>query len=199
LLRKNVLNWLESENRLKSSSHGRHLGLLASEAVCFLILEERGHAINAKRPILARISALGLKEEPEPRAINKSGRCTGLSEACHTALQPLKARELKAVFGDVNGEDARAKEWSIARMRCFKKGQEQPPLWKPAEYYGDIGATSGAVMTGIAAQGFVRNWLNSPVLIFCSDDHGPCGAVILEKETEVRGVTKLGKVNRICQ
>jgi 3-oxoacyl-[acyl-carrier-protein] synthase I len=182
LLSESTLNWFDADNRLKSESYGRHQGLSPSEAVCFLIVEDFERARQAKRPILARISSLGLAQEPNPRASDKSGIYTGLTEACQAAMEPLKDRELKAVFGDFNGEESRAVEWTIAAMRSFRNPPGPPPVWRPAVHYGDIGAASGAVMAGIAAQGFTRNWLESPVMIFCSDDHGPCGALVLEKE-----------------
>ena len=126
---------------------------------------------------------MGLAQEPKPRASNKSGISTGLTEACLGAMEPLKGRGIKAIFSDLNGEESRTEEWAVAAMRCFRNPPGVPPVYSPAEHYGDIGAASGAVMASIAAQGFIRNWLESPVMIFCSDDHGPCGAVILEKES----------------
>ena len=184
LLEEPILNWFEANDRLKSDRYGRQHGLIASEAVCFMVVEERQRAILAKRPILARVTALGMEEEPQPRVSGLSNLCTGLSKACQDALEPLGNRELKGILGDINGEDSRAHEWSVAMLRCFNKNRKWSPLLRPHNFYGDIGAASGAVMAGIAIQGFIRNWLESPVMIFCSDDHGPCGAVILEKETE---------------
>jgi 3-oxoacyl-[acyl-carrier-protein] synthase-1 len=181
LLRESTLNWLEGDGRLKSSSYGRHQGLTAAEAVGFLIVEDREQAQKAGKPILARISAWGIAGEPKPRASGRPGMSTGLSGACLAALDRAADRDIRAVFGDLNGEESRAREWSIASMRCFKDLQERLRLWKPAASYGDIGAAGGLVMSGIAAQGLVRGWVPSPALIFCSDDHGACGALILEK------------------
>jgi 3-oxoacyl-[acyl-carrier-protein] synthase I len=181
LLRESTLNWFESDGRLKSSSYGRHQGLTAAEAVGFLIVEDRERAQKAGKPILARISAWGLAEEPQPRAAGRPGMSTGLSGACLAALDRSLDRDIRAVFGDLNGEESRAREWSIASMRCFGNLQERQRLWKPAASYGDIGAAGGAVMAGIAVQGFVRGWVPSPALIVCSDDHGACGALVLEE------------------
>ncbi|MDD2944191.1 MAG: hypothetical protein PHC51_14665 [bacterium] len=69
----------------------------------------------------------------------------------------------------------------MADMRCFKERHDQRQLWTPANCYGDTGAASGTVLTNIVTQGFTRGWLQSPVLMFCSDDHGSCGAMVLEK------------------
>ena len=180
LLRASTLNWFEHTGRLKSVSYGRHQGLIAGEAVGFTIIEDPARADQANRPILARITGLGLAEESSPRASNSPSRNSGLTNACHAALKDHQGKEIRAVFGDLNGENSRAVEWGMVDMRCFKDRHEQRQLWTPANCYGDIGAASGAVMTNIVTQGFARGWLQSPILMFCSDDHGSCGTLILE-------------------
>ncbi|MBT1072770.1 3-oxoacyl-ACP synthase [Pelotalea chapellei] len=181
LLRASTLNWFEQAGRLKSVSYGRHQGLIAGEAVGFMIIEDPARAEQASRPILARITALGLAEESSPRASNSPSRNSGLTDACHAALSGVQDKEIRAMFGDLNGENSRAVEWSMADMRCFKERYEQRQLWTPANCYGDIGAASGTVIANIVTQGFTRGWLQSPALMFCSDDHGSCGALVLEK------------------
>ncbi|NPV03528.1 MAG: 3-oxoacyl-ACP synthase [Syntrophaceae bacterium] len=181
LLGEATLNWLESDGRLKSSSYGRHQGLSASEAVGFLIVEDLECARRAGKTVLARITAWGLAEEPQPRAAGGPGLCAGLAGACRAALDCAPDGDIRAAFGDLNGEESRAREWSIAAMRCLGDRRERLRLWKPAASCGDIGAASGAVMVGIVAQGFARGWVPSPALVFCSDDHGACGVLVMEK------------------
>ncbi len=183
LLAESILDGFESDSRLKSFSHGRHHGLIASEAAGFLIVEDLEHARQNKRAVLARIRSLGLAEEKTPRVSGEIGLSQGLTSACHIALTPLKDQSVQNILGDLNGEDARAEEWTVSKGRCFT-GKQALKLWKPAEYYGDVGASAGVTLSCIAAEGFKRNWLSSPALIFCSDDSGPCGAVILEKHEE---------------
>lgn len=181
LLRPSTLNWFEHAGRLKSASYGRQHGLIAGEAVCFMIIEDLARARQAGRTVLARITGLGLAEDPEPHALSGSGRGDGLSEACRAALSGKADRGICTVFGDLNGENCRAMEWCIAERRCFSGNTPFHEFWTPANCYGDIGAASGAVMAAVAAQGFFRKWLQGPVLIFCSDDYGSCGAMVLEK------------------
>jgi len=184
-----ILNWLESAGRLKSSTYGRHQGLIPSEAVAFVVVEDLGHAKKMKRRILARITALGLADEPHPRLAGAFGTCSGLTDACKEALGALSEHSAKVVFNDLNGEQERALEWSIIESRCFNKGRI-PRLWKSAFHLGDIGAASGGVMASVVVQGFERNWLASPVMISCSDDFGTCGVVVLEKEeSEFQGAS----------
>jgi len=181
LVMESVLKWLDRAGRLKSVSPGRHQGLIAGEAVGFVIIEDQEQAVLAGRPVLARITSHGLAEEPSPRASARPTRNDGLTAACHAALQGMQGKDIRAVFGDLNGEKSRAMEWSMADMRCFRERCEGRGLWHPADCYGDVGAASGVVLANMITQGFMRRWLPSPVLMFCSDDHGACGAVVLEK------------------
>jgi 3-oxoacyl-[acyl-carrier-protein] synthase-1 len=181
LIRDSTLNWFEQNDRLKSISYGRQQGLIAGEAVGFMSIEDPARARQAHRPILARITGLGLTEEPTPRAANATSWGSGLTDACRKALDGGKDKDIRAVFGDLNGENPRALEWCKAESRCFKSRDHLRQLWTPANCYGDIGAASGAVLAVVAAQGLVRGWLKGPVLTFCSDDHGSCGAMVLEK------------------
>ncbi|KIE43494.1 MULTISPECIES: 3-oxoacyl-ACP synthase [Geobacter] len=182
LLRTSTLNWFEKDCRLKSASYGRHQGLIAGEAVGFMVIENRAGAKQSGKPILGSIAGLGLAVEPAPRASSSLGRNSGLTEACHAALSGVQEKAIRAVFSDLNGENSRAREWGMAEMRCFDKLDESRRLWTPANCYGDIGAASGVVLASIAMQGLVRGWLQSPILVTCSDDHGPCGALVLESE-----------------
>lgn len=183
LLRDSALSWFEQAGRLKSISYGRHQGLIAGEAVSFMVIEDPARARQTNRPILAHISGLGLADEPMPRASNATSRGTGLTDACRKALDNGKDKDIRAVFGDLNGENPRALEWCMAESRCFNSRDQLRQLWTPANCYGDIGAASGAVLAAVAAQGLVRGWLKGPVLTFCSDDHGSCGAVVLENDS----------------
>ena len=183
LHRESILDYFEEQGRLKSPGYGRQNGLIASEAAAFLMVEDLEQARRAGRPILARISTLGLAEERQPRSSEQTGSGKGLTEACQRAMEPLKEVPIFNILGDLNGEDTRAEEWDTVQLRCFPKDRAAPFLRAPAESYGDIGAASGGVLACIAAEGFKRNWLNSPAMIFCSDDFGPCGAVVLEKVT----------------
>lgn len=180
LLRPSTLNWFEQDGRLKSVSYGRQHGLIAGEAVGFMVMEDPARVQHAQRPVLARITGLGLAAEPVPRVANGASRGSGLADACRGALEGMSGGEILSVFGDLNGENSRAMEWCIAHRRCFSGNTPYGQFRTPANCYGDVGAASGGLMTILAVQGFLRGWLQSPALIFCSDDHGPCGALVLE-------------------
>lgn len=181
LLRQSTLNWFEQAGRLKSESYCRQQGLIAGEAAGFVIIENLERAKQAGRTVLAHITGLGQAKEPHTRAAKAPSRNSGLTAACHAAMRGIQDKNIRTVFGDLNGENSRAVEWSMAEMRCFKERNVQRYLHAPGSCYGDIGAASGVVMANIVTQGFARKWLETSVLVFCSDDHGRCGAVVLEK------------------
>lgn len=181
LLGKSTLDDLERNQRLSSESYGRHHALIAGEAVGFVIVESAGHAAKTGKAIQARITGLGLADEPSPRASGKPCRAAGLTDACRTAIGNAPDTTLAGVLCDLNGEAARASEWGCVRVRLFDGNHAPRFLVQPANRYGDIGAASGVTLASIAARGLAKGWFQGKVLVSCSDDHGACGALVLEK------------------
>jgi len=177
LLSPATLNALETNRRLNSGSIGRHHGLVAGEAAAFVQVEHPESAHRAGRPVLARVSGLGLAEEPAGEARQNQG----LRQAIHMALDSAQTEGIATVLGDLNGENTRALEWHLAAQGCFNPETRPRQLRHPADAYGDVGAVSGAVLATIAAHGLTRNWLHDPALLFCTDDFGACGALVLQK------------------
>lgn len=177
-----TLDWLERDQRLSSESYGRNHALIAGEAVGFVMVESAEHAARTGKAIQAHITGLGLAEDPSPRASGKPGRAAGLTEACRTAIGSEADQTIAGVFCDLNGEADRAIQWSYVRARLFDGARAPGVLVHPAAgQYGDIGAASGAVLASVAAYSLTKGWFRSEVLVACSDDYGPCGAVVLEK------------------
>ena len=181
LLSRATLNGLEANRRLKSGSMGRHHGLVAGEAAAFVQVEHPDFARRAGLPVLARVSGLGLAEEPTPRARGEIRQNQGLRQAIRMALDSAQTEGIATVFGDLNGENTRALEWHLAAQGCFNPETRPRQLRHPADAYGDVGAVSGAVLATIAAHGLTRNWVHDPALLFCTDDFGACGALVLQK------------------
>ncbi len=181
LLDRTTLNWFEQTRRLKSESHGRSQCLVPGEGAGFMILESDSHARQRNKTIFAHIFGLGTATEPAPLVSDEPTTGQGMTEACLSALKPVAAEEILTVLSDLNGERFRAKEWSLAEARCFETGKVKPTLICPAEYYGDIGAASGAVLTAIAGQGLNRDRHKAYLLLTCTDDYGACGAMVLGK------------------
>ena len=175
LLDNATLDWFEKDERLLSDSLNRNHSFVAGEAVGFMILESKQKAPPEKN--MGEITGIGLSDEPACFVSDKP--CTGkeLTNTVKTAIS--EKTDIGTVICDLNGEYFRAKEWSYANLRCFK--DKNLTVIQPADSIGNIGACSGAVFAGIAAQGFSRGWIENDVLIFCADDHGKRGAFVLSK------------------
>jgi 3-oxoacyl-[acyl-carrier-protein] synthase-1 len=180
LLALDTLTWLESAERLKSGTFGRHHGLAPAEAVGFVAVETETSARRGRRPLLATVGAVTLAQEPHPFVSDTPSRADGLTSACASALQEggIGAHEIGTVLSDLDGEFHRAKEWALAEVRCLGEAGERA-LLHPADCFGSVGASSGVVLLVLAAIGLSRGWFAKPVLVVASDDVGECGAAIL--------------------
>jgi 3-oxoacyl-[acyl-carrier-protein] synthase-1 len=180
LLSLETLNWYETAERLKSGSVGRNHGLSPAEGVGFLVVETAASAQRESRGILAEVAGIGLATESDPFFSERPSRGQGLTEACRTALaaSAIPLGEVGTVLCDLDGEFHRAKEWALAELRCFGNAGART-LLHPADCLGSVGAASAALLISIAAVAFSRRWFTKPVLVFCSDDAGECGAVVL--------------------
>jgi 3-oxoacyl-[acyl-carrier-protein] synthase I len=182
LLAPETLDWFEDAERLKSETFGRNQGFIPGEAVSFMVVQSKQEALNQKKHILAEIIGMGLAREPAPFLSERPSKGEGLTQSCRVALaeSACDSGEIAAVFSDLNGEFFRAKEWGYAELRCFGNLNDSRQLWHPADCLGSVGAASGAVLINLAAVGLSRRWISKYAMVFCSDDEGECGAVVLK-------------------
>ncbi len=182
LLALETLNWFEEAGRLKSETFGRNQSFSPGEAVGFMVVETKNGALRRTKKILAEVTGIGLAKESAPFLSEQPSKGEGLTKACRTALREsaCKPGEIAAVLGDLNGEFFRSKEWSYAEFRCFGNNHETRPLWHPADCMGSVGAASGAILINMATVALTRGWIKNYALVFCSDDEGECGAVVLK-------------------
>ncbi|MDL1968929.1 MAG: 3-oxoacyl-ACP synthase [Deltaproteobacteria bacterium] len=182
LLSLDTLNWFEKAERLKSETFGRNQGFPPGEAAGFMIIETKQQSLIRKTKLLAELVSVGLANEPAPFLSEQPSKEEGLTIACKTALAEsfCNPADIEAVFCDLNGEFFRSKEWGYAEIRCFGNRNESRKLWHPADCMGSVGAASGVVLVNIAAVGLSRGWIGKYAMVFCSDDEGECGSVILK-------------------
>lgn len=183
LLSIETLSWFEKDWRLVSETRGREQGLFPSQAAGFFIVETKKPMADQKKRVLARIIGHSMTQEPAPFVSEYPCMGDGLTNAIRKALQekntPPKA--IDSIFCDLNGEYHRFKEWGFAGTRCFPDNDHSPWLVHPADCLGDVGAAWLPVLAGIASEGFKRDTVGEHVMIFCSDDHGERGVMILKK------------------
>jgi 3-oxoacyl-[acyl-carrier-protein] synthase-1 len=182
LLALDTLNWFEEAERLKSETFGRNQSFSPGEAVGFMIVETEEGARRRNKKILAKIAGIGSAKEPAPFLSEQPSKGEGLTQACRTALSQsgCSPKNIEAVWSDLNGEFFRSKEWGYAEFRCFGNGNDTRQLWHPADCMGSAGAASGAILINMATVALARGWIKNYALVFCSDDEGERGAVVLK-------------------
>jgi 3-oxoacyl-[acyl-carrier-protein] synthase-1 len=181
LLDNETLDYFEGDARLKSTTYGRHQGLIPGEGMGFLVLESAEFAQRRARRPLAQVLGAGLAREPAPLRSPDPSTFTGLTEACRAALTEAgsTAAPIDAIIGDLNGEFFRAKEWAHTELRCLAPAAGERQLWHPADCFGDVGAATGALLVNFGVSLLKAGAAASRVLCFCSDDDGARGAVVL--------------------
>ena len=181
-----TLEWFEKDQRLNSEGSERVNSFVPSEAVAFFVVESKETAIKNKRTILAHITSLKTTKEPNHYVKGTPSKGEGLTTAVKSVLSHklIPPESLTNIFFDLNGEFHRAKDWGFIQTRCFDNKKSKFEIRHPADCMGDTGAASAGTLISIAAEGLRQKWLDKNILIFSSDDHGDCGAVVLTEISE---------------
>ena len=179
LLESDTLKWFEADQRINSEGSGRSHSFSPSQAVAFFCVESKKAALENNRKIYAEIKSIKTSREPAPYVSGSPSRAQGLTQAISGALENADPESVQDIFCDLNGEHYRSKEWGLAEIRCFDSNKSEYNLWHPADCHGNPGAAASGVLATIAAEGIAKQWLEKQVLVFASDDHGYCGAVVL--------------------
>ncbi|MBK6533437.1 MAG: hypothetical protein IPF99_28760 [Deltaproteobacteria bacterium] len=103
----------------------------------------------------------------------------GLTTAVQTALADATA-PVREVWADLNGESWSGREWGLAARRSHRWMAPEAAVVHPAEYFGDPGAASGAMLLTLAAVGLYRGISRGPSLVWGLAETGSGGAARLE-------------------
>ncbi|WP_235217172.1 hypothetical protein [Archangium violaceum] len=145
------------EGRLKTPEHP--IGLMPGEAAAALLVEEERAAQRRGARIEAFIGALSLGTET---VLERGSACQGLQLAATIERTLAQATHIGDIYGDLNGEERRAREWGtfLARLPRESLLSHTASHW-PAVSFGDTGAASGAISIAAAARSFARNYARS--------------------------------------
>lgn len=106
----------------------------------------------------------------------------GLDQAVKQALSTRHSPALiKNVYSSANGERYWGKELGVALTRS-EAHFHGPKVHHPAEYYGDLGAATGAVLIGLASQTAFRLPGDDTHLIYSSADQSYRAAICLNAQ-----------------
>ncbi|CAM2011231.1 beta-ketoacyl synthase N-terminal-like domain-containing protein [Acanthopleuribacter pedis] len=179
LLDPQTLQFFSKADRLLSEAYGRQHGFAPGEGCAFFLVETEERARRAETPILAELAGAGHGFEPGSIVSDQPNTAKALTDCCRAVLEAADPEPVIAqVYSDLNGEYFRTKEWNYVSIRLFGQ-RDELPVHHPAEYYGTVGAAGGAVLANLATIGYQNGWIQGDSLIFCSDDHGDRGAILL--------------------
>jgi 3-oxoacyl-[acyl-carrier-protein] synthase-1 len=168
--------------------------LIPGEGAAFLLVTRSRAAKGAGLPLLARVEAVGLGQEPGSLFSDVPCTGAGLTQAMRaaTALQSASGRRLEWLLGDVNNESYRVAELQLALPRALAPGgmdggkdfrpvavDELPIDFLPLRF-GDLGAATLPTAAVIASQAFVRGAPSASNCLCVGSSVGPDrGAVLL--------------------
>ncbi|ATB51509.1 beta-ketoacyl synthase N-terminal-like domain-containing protein [Corallococcus macrosporus] len=177
LLESDTLALLAATRRLKLTIKPR--GLVPGEAAAAILLEPLRDARRREAVIRCTVEATETGREQATRASGARSAGTALSEVIARVLP--QERPLRAIYGDLNGEDSRADEWAHTLVRLSEEHDLSAAAqhW-PAVSLGDTGAASGAVALAAGAHALWRRHVSGgDILVWSSADSGEVAAAIL--------------------
>lgn len=180
-----LLKLLDQQDRLSAQHLRPHAGSDAfapGEAAGYLCLTSdpaQAWVHNGRRIAL---SEPGFGYETGHWFSDKPYRGEGLDQAFKQALAGrAEPRIIKNIYSSANGERFWGKELGVALTRNHHQF-ESPKVHHPAEYYGDIGAATGAVLVALASQTALNVPGDDTHLIYGSADQSYRGAICLQAE-----------------
>lgn len=168
---------LEAEQRLLGDFVSD--GLVPGEGAGMLVL---GRPTSSQKTPQAFIAGVGVGKDPGHRYSQEPARGEGLWNAMNAlfATSPLGNVRIGSTFAGLNGENFAAKEWGIAQLRhraCFA---DTGTFDHPADCYGDLGASTGAVTTALASLALTKHHRAGPALVWASSDHEERGCALVD-------------------
>ncbi|HYO59981.1 hypothetical protein [Archangium sp.] len=164
-----VLEWLFLSRRLKTPEHP--VGLMPGEAAAALLVERETDARRRGARIDSFVTALSTGGDT----------CQGLRLAATLERTLARATRVGDVYGDLNGEEARAREWGnfLARQPAGSALAGARHHW-PAESLGDTGAASGAISLAAGVRSFVRGYAReNEILVWSRSESGEVASGLL--------------------
>ncbi|MDH5415217.1 MAG: hypothetical protein OEW87_13860, partial [Flavobacteriaceae bacterium] len=168
-----LLGTLDMQDRILAE--GVMDGFAPGEGAGFLLISKRPEYFQeSTKQIL--IYPPGLAEEPGHRYSEDAYRGDGLAQTFSLALQNAALPPIKTLIASLNGENFGAKELGVACTRNSDGLAAEINVEHPADCFGDLGAAFFPVSIGLAAMGFVKEYIAAPVLSYASSEAQHRGA-----------------------
>ena len=178
----------KSENiaeRVLTSTNSK--GFIPGEASAAII-------VSSPRPdeSALHITGLGLAEEEAFLFSGKVLRARGLCEAINIAMSDagIGPSDADLRLSSISGEPYFFEEMAIALQKKFRVLKPDYPLWAPADYLGETGAATGAVMLAYLHDCVTTNQIDgSRILCQLSGDNKDRAAIYLQTTNTKQGPT----------
>ena len=173
-----VLQYLDNEQRLNAT--GSMDGFAPGEGAGFLLVTRyAGSALNINNKIIS-LSAPGVAQEPGHLKSEENYLGEGLDLSFKQALKASKL-PVTRVYTSMNGERFWAKENGVAMMRNKKYFHDEVITEHPADCYGELGCSTGAVLIALSANQLFNETSEYNHLVYTSSDNEWRSSVIVNK------------------
>lgn len=151
------------------------------EAGASLLLTKNKNKALLKDGNVIALSRPGIAEEPGHLKSDVHCVGEGLDLAVKKSLNGNT--NIQTIYNTMNGERFWSKEFGVMMIRNKKAFIDNVDIRHPAEYYGDVGAASGALLVILAAENMFGRNLTYRTLVYASSDSALRGALILDRES----------------
>jgi 3-oxoacyl-[acyl-carrier-protein] synthase-1 len=176
LLNVRALQWLESQNRLKTENNSD--GVIPGEAAAaFYVTRSSSYSAS-----LLDIVGLGFGNEASVLEDDMPNLAVGLANALRNAITDaqIPLNQIDFRVGGMTGERLEFMEASTALARIQRVRKDNFELWVPAEKLGDVGAALSACMFVVTAIGIVKGYApGSRALLFVSSNSSQRAACVV--------------------
>jgi len=184
--RPELLRGLLEEGRIATQSNFD--GFTPGEGAGFILLT-RNKSNALKQDLgngcsLVSLSDSGVAQENGHMYSDQPCLGDGLTNAVKQSLTLLNDSKIDHIYSSMNGERFWVKELGAAITRNQSLLSDDYQVVHPADCYGDLGAASGAVLMGIAAQNLMGQPRKISHLVCCSSDNAYRSAVVLTQEKQ---------------
>lgn len=151
------------------------------EGAGFLLLTRHPERAMVRDHHIISLSSSGCSQEPGHLSSVEPYKGDGLDQAFKQALKDYTGKAIDTIYASMNGENHWAKEYGVAYMRNKKSFSDTVKIEHPADCYGDLGAATGPILIGLAADDLLNQSGLATHLVYSSSDGAPRAAVRVEK------------------
>jgi len=178
LVGEDELEWLARRGRLKVAE--QVVGLMPGQASAAVLVEYEPEARRRQARVEALIEGVRISKEAQSRASQQRGSGTGVADVVARTLEGRQ--HVAEVYGDLNGEEARAYEWGNALVRLSPAHELPTSIHCAAVSLGDTGAASGAISIAAAVRSLVRDYARGDeILVWSSSDMGEVASALITR------------------